>query len=266
MTDVFDPERRRFVQVAGTGLMGLMAGCTQKPSSDTGTGGPGGITDTGTGTAGGDTATVGGDTAAGGDTATTGGDTATAGGDTGTEVPPEPEVCTVTESDNEGPFWREDIPIRDDFDLYGDPGPSLTLSGKVTDVDCVPIAGAVIEFWHSDPTPVAVGDLTPADTVGYDTSSGQYKYYGQFATDANGNYSVHTKKPGWYLDGTEFRPSHIHAKVFVGGVEQLTTQIYFQGDPFIAGDSMAFDAVGRIISLSEDSSGALTGEFDITLA
>ena len=86
------------------------------------------------------------------------------------------------------------------------------------------------------------------------------------ATDGDGNYSVHTKKPGWYLDGSAFRPSHIHAKVYVNGVERLTTQIYFEGDPYIAGDSMAFDAGDRIIPLAEDASGALTGTFDITLA
>ena len=128
----------------------------------------------------------------------------------------------------------------------------------------MPIADAVIEMWHGDPTTVAAEDLTAADSVGYDTGSAEMRYYGQFSTDAEGRYSFHSKKPGWYLNGSVFRPSHIHVKVYVGGEERLTTQLYFRGDPYIAGDPWATDA--RSISLTTSSTGAATGEFDFTMA
>ena len=63
-----------------------------------------------------------------------------------------------------------------------------------------------------------------------------------------------------------FRPSHIHAKVYVDGVERLTTQLYFVGDPFIAADPWASGAPLRWIATSEGAPGELTGEFDFTLA
>ena len=122
-------------------------------------------------------------------------------------------------------------------------------------------------MWHADPTTVAAEDLRPSDTVGYDNTSTEKKYYGQFATDSEGRYSMHTKKPGWYLNGGVFRPSHIHVKVYVGGIEQLTTQLYFEGDPFIPGDPWASDssASGRIVRLTADPTGARSGVMNFTV-
>ena len=75
-----------------------------------------------------------------------------------------------------------------------------------------------------------------------------------------------TKKPGWYLNGENFRPSHIHVRVYVQGVKRLTTQLYFENDPFIAGDPWASAAPERVVAVSADSLGQLSGTFNFSLS
>ena len=55
-------------------------------------------------------------------------------------------------------------------------------------------------------------------------------------TDAHGRYAIRTLVPGRYLNGKRYRPSHIHVKLRAKGREELTTQLYFDGDPYIDGD------------------------------
>ena len=43
--------------------------------------------------------------------------------------------------------------------------------------------------------------------------------------------------PGHYLNGARYRPAHLHVKVHVAGAERLTTQLYFEGDPYNEGDA-----------------------------
>ena len=127
-----------------------------------------------------------------------------------------------------------------------------------------PLAGAIVEIWHAYPSLVSAEDLANDDSVDYDHTSDEMEYRGQMATDDKGEYSFHTLKPGWYLNGSAFRPSHIHVKIWVKGVEQLTTQLYFEGDPFIDADPWAKQALE--VSLSEDASGALSGNYDFSVA
>ena len=297
MTRVEYQSRRHFIVLTGTGLVGLLSGCAKKNSDDdesgrwgsgssSGEGGTGSTSSGGTeggGTEGG--GTEGGGTESGGtetggaetglvddgsttDTGSEGGDTgmSTGGGteDTGSpegEVPP--ETCDATDDDIEGPFYRSDAPVRSDLDLYGDPGTVFLLSGFVLDRDCNPIADAVVEIWHADPTAVPVDELTSTDSVDYDNSSAEMRYRGQIGTDADGRYAFRTKKPGWYLNGPRFRPMHFHMKVWVGGVERLTTQLYFEGDPYIEGDAWA--SLDRALAVVTEGVGVESARFDFTL-
>ena len=56
-------------------------------------------------------------------------------------------------------------------------------------------------------------------------------------------------------------------KLYVGGAERLTTQLYFEGDPYIPMDTWASDpdAEHRTIALTEDPDGALRGVMVFTL-
>jgi protocatechuate 3,4-dioxygenase beta subunit len=89
------------------------------------------------------------------------------------------------------------------------------------------------------------------------------QYRGQMAADDLGRFSFHTLKPGRYLNGARFRPSHIHVKIWVDGRELKTTQLYFEGDPFIEGDAFVVD--GLILSLAGDESTGQTGSFDFSV-
>ncbi len=64
-------------------------------------------------------------------------------------------------------------------------------------------------------------------------------------------------RPGWYLNGPQYRPAHLHVKVWVRGVERLTTQLYFEGDPFNDADAWFNPAM----ALAPDASGSATIDF-----
>ncbi|MEM7157479.1 MAG: hypothetical protein AAF799_31845 [Myxococcota bacterium] len=142
-------------------------------------------------------------------------------------------VCEATDPDIEGPFYRPDIPIRDNLDLYDDPGDPLVLQGRVLNEACTPVANAVVELWQASPRPPG---SKPGDLDGTYDDTADYRYYGQVATNERGEYSFTTLMPGWYLNGAEYRPAHLHMKVWVRGTELLNTQLYFEGDPFNEGD------------------------------
>ncbi len=177
-----DASRRTFLGWIGLGLSGVVLGCKPDSDSDSEEG---------------DT-----DTDADSDT------------DTDTDADTDVEACEPTSRDVEGPYWVEGVPVREELDLYGDVGRRITLDGLLRDVDCLPIAGAVVEIWHCN------------DAGDYDNDSPDMRYRGQTATASDGTYRFHTVLPGIYPG----RPRHIHLKVWVGGVERLTTQIYFEED------------------------------------
>jgi hypothetical protein len=77
--------------------------------------------------------------------------------------------------------------------------------------------------------------------------------------------------PGKYLNGSQYRPSHIHFKITPPGFPTLITQLYFQGDPDIPADAAAsitsgtFDATNRIIPIALNSQGDYEGTWDIAI-
>ena len=161
------------------------------------------------------------------------------------------DPCVVTDDNIEGPYYVSDAPVRSDLDLYGDKGTGLTVSGRVLDGDCNPIEGAVLEIWHADPS------------AEYDEGSSEMRYRGQMATDAAGTYSFSTLVPGHYLNGDAYRPAHIHAKLWVGTAELLTTQLYFRDDPYNADDP--FIEASLIMDFTTSPKGDRVAVFDFIL-
>lgn len=137
--------------------------------------------------------------------------------------------CTPTASNIEGPFYVTDSPERSDFRLWNEEGVEVTLSGRVVTGDCsTPLEGAIVEFWHASPT----GE--------YDNTSSEMRYRGAIQVDSDGAYQLETLLPGRYLNGTQYRPHHIHVKIWNSdGVEVLTTQLYFKGDEYLECDGFA---------------------------
>ncbi|MCH8317175.1 MAG: twin-arginine translocation pathway signal protein [Bacteroidetes bacterium] len=163
--------------------------------------------------------------------------------------------CT-TSDDILGPFYKENAPTRTDLNVNNQTGTQLKISGTVFGEDCkTPLKNAKIEIWHA------------SDSGDYDNSSSDFEYRGTVYSDSNGKYNFATVVPGRYLNGSTFRPSHIHFKITASGHKELVTQLYFQGDPYIDSDPWASeeDAEERIITLSEDSNGNKSGTFDIKM-
>lgn len=137
-------------------------------------------------------------------------------------VPADAMVCAPTAENIEGPFFRRGAPSRADLRGPATPGMALAIQGRVLDTSCRPLAGAVIDVWHAD----ARGE--------YDNEG--WNLRGRITSDAHGNWRVDSIIPGRYLNGSRYRPRHVHVKLAAKGHAPLTTQLYFPGDEYNHGD------------------------------
>lgn len=163
--------------------------------------------------------------------------------------------CDPTTDDILGPYYLAGSPVTTLVALPNEPGTRLFISGTVLSSDCItPVPGATIEVWQAN------------DAAVYDTSPA-FKLRATFQSDANGQYAFETIVPGAYLNGAQYRPKHIHFRVNKPGFPELITQLYFEGDPYIAADPWASqaDAALRIIPLNTLGGGEQEGVFDIVL-
>lgn len=129
------------------------------------------------------------------------------------------QECGLTDSNLEGPFYRSGAPLRSVL-ASGLPGVPLVVRGHVL-AGCR-AAPAELDVWQANTT----GD--------YDNAG--FTLRGRMRTDDDGAFRFETIVPGHYLNGPQYRPAHIHVKVRTPGRPELTTQLYFQGDPYNAID------------------------------
>jgi hypothetical protein len=82
-------------------------------------------------------------------------------------------------------------------------------------------------------------------------------YRGSYFADEDGSYSFNTIIPGRYLNGSQFRPAHLHFRITARGHSSRITQLYFAEDPYIENDPWAShpDAEHRILELEEVGEG-----------
>ncbi len=172
-----------------------------------------------------------------------------------------PEVtCDPTTLDyyGAGPFYTPNAPFLESGQLAATnaPGQRLILSGVVRNLDCSQvIPDTLIDIWHAD------------DSGAYDNSG--FNMRGQTHSNGQGFYLFETILPGKYLNGNQYRPSHIHFRITPPGFDTLITQLYFAGDTDIPNDAAAsitsgtYDATERIVPLVENSDGKLEGTWDI---
>lgn len=171
-------------------------------------------------------------------------------------------ACEKTTLDyyGQGPFYSANPPTINNGQLAttSETGKRLIISGRVMNLDCTEvIPNAVVDVWHAN------------DAGAYDNTG--FNLRGKFLTNAQGFYLFETIKPGKYLNGSQYRPSHIHFKITPPGSATLVTQLYFKGDTDIEKDAAAsiksgsFDAQHRIIELKENTEGKLEGTWDIAM-
>ncbi len=171
------------------------------------------------------------------------------------------KVCDETTRDayGQGPFYTAGAPTIQSNQLATptEPGTKLTISGRIYDLGCLTvIPNTTLDIWHAN------------DNGAYDNSG--FTLRGKTTSNSQGYYVFETIKPGLYLNGPTYRPSHIHFKITPPGFSTLTTQLYFAGDPYIPTDHAAsmtsgtFDATDRIIPLTNNA-GNLEGVWDIVI-
>ncbi|GGU97114.1 dioxygenase [Kitasatospora herbaricolor] len=144
----------------------------------------------------------------------------------------------------EGPYFKPNSPLRTSLVTAGTPGTPLTVSGYVFGRACLPIAGALLDFWQADVNGTY-------DNVGFTFRGHQF-------TDAQGAFSLTTIVPGLYPGRTR----HIHVKVQAPGRPILTTQLYFPGEPRNSTDTIYDPAL--LMTVQQVGSGRL-GSFDFVL-
>lgn len=171
----------------------------------------------------------------------------------------------------EGPYYLEGAEFTGpdgDIASNDEPGIHLMISGQITNATTgEPVPDAVLDFWQTD------------DAAIYDIEG--YHLRGKVRADASGRYKARTVKPAGYAIGTaetptadliealgrkRVRPAHIHLKVFADGFRDLTTQIFFAGDPMLQSDAIFSVTDNLVVDPRMDPSGERGSfEFDIAL-
>jgi hydroxyquinol 1,2-dioxygenase len=152
----------------------------------------------------------------------------------------------ATESTVLGPFFvaaAPELPLGTDISP-GIAGEPMFISGRVSDPDGRPIAGAVIDTWHSDDD--GYYDVQKLDEIGH------LAMRARFRTDADGRFHYRTIKPAAYPiphDGPvgrmleaqgrhPWRPAHVHFMIGAPGYETLVTHVFEAGDQYLDSDSV----------------------------
>jgi protocatechuate 3,4-dioxygenase, beta subunit len=141
-------------------------------------------------------------------------------------------------------FGRDELgPLDNDLILNyaksGEPiGERTIVHGRVLDGNGRPVPNTLVEVWQAN----AGGRYRHTNDTYIAPIDPNFGGCGRTITDDNGHYAFRTVKPGAYPfrnHVNSWRPAHIHFSVFGSGFAQrLITQMYFEGDPLLAMDSI----------------------------
>ena len=152
----------------------------------------------------------------------------------------------TTEETVLGPFHVADAPHRQNGDnvCLDGKGEPMVVTGRVTDTEGRPIAGALLDVWAAN------------DEGFYDVQQKgvqpDMNLRGIFTADQDGRYWFRSVKPRFYPipdDGTvgqllkalgrhPNRPAHIHYIVGAKGYDPITTHIFVPDDPYLHSDAV----------------------------
>lgn len=178
---------------------------------------------------------------------------------------------SVTESTVLGPFHVADAPLRqmgDNINLDGK-GEPLFMSGHVLDASGAPVAGAILDIWHSN----AEGFYD----VQQPGVQPDFNLRGRFTTGADGRYWFRSIRPEYYpipYDGTvgkmlekmkrhPYRPAHIHFIVSAPGYEPVTTHVFVRGGEYLESDAVFGVKESLIIDFARHDNPQRAKELDI---
>ncbi len=147
----------------------------------------------------------------------------------GTAPPPMPPAgFRPTTGQVAGPFYRPGAPYRAKTTAPFERGTVMVLSGRVWGFDSKrPLPGATIDVWHVD----VDGHYSPGE--------GDFRNRARLVSSETGEYEIEMIRPVAYQPGPgSWRCAHLHLVAAAPGYRQLTTEIYFPGDPHQATDSL----------------------------
>ena len=152
-------------------------------------------------------------------------------------------AAALTPRQTEGPFYPIDEQVDKDMDLTLIDGHSeiaegetILVRGCVLDTGGQPLDDVLVDIWQAN----HFGRYSHPDDNSAAPLDPNFQGWGLTKTNVDGMYGLKTIKPGAYqipaADGSGQRCRHIHFKVSRPGFEDLTTQMYFDGDPLIDQD------------------------------
>ena len=117
-------------------------------------------------------------------------------------------------------------------------GETLRFSGTVRSLEGSPLAGAMLDVWQANGNK-EYSFVHPGIP--------EYNLRGKFLADGEGRFEFESVVPSPYtvpdagatgqllaaLGRLPWRPAHVHFKITHPDAQELTTQIYFEGDPWI---------------------------------
>ncbi len=138
-----------------------------------------------------------------------------------------------------GEFGALDNDLILNYAKSGEPiGERTIVHGRVLDGNGRPVANTLVEIWQAN----AGGRYRHKNDTYLAPIDPNFGGCGRTITDQDGHYAFRTVKPGAYPfrnHVNSWRPAHIHFSVFGSGFAQrLITQMYFEGDPLLAMDSI----------------------------
>lgn len=181
---------------------------------------------------------------------------------------------TLTPANPEGPFYPKHKQLDKDADLTLIEGHTKTahgdiirITGHVLDENGQPVEGALVDIWQAN----AHGRYHHEDDPNTAPRDPDFQGWGMVKTDADGNYSFTTIKPGAYpVDDEWSRPPHIHYKVSRRGYHELITQMYFADETLNDKDqllqSVEADERALLVVSFQEVDGVQSGHFPVILA
>jgi protocatechuate 3,4-dioxygenase beta subunit len=185
-------------------------------------------------------------------------------------------LAAATPQQTEGPFFPPGVPVESDFDLTRLEGHAARAGGRVVEIqgqvraeDGTPLAGALLHVWQANQH----GRYAHPDDPNPAPLDPHFQGYARLLADADGAWRVRTIVPGAYpVNRGWSRPPHVHFKVSHPGYRELTTQMYFAGEPLNAVDRLlnALDAAEQaqvLVAFEPGRAGGIPeGRFDLVLA
>ncbi len=171
----------------------------------------------------------------------------------------------ATETTVLGPFYQQNAPahgLGEDIS-NGMIGEKLLVEGTVSRIDGTPIAGAVVDSWHTD----GDGFYDVQGPAGLEGLAGRAR----FRTDEEGRFWFRSIVPVSYPipdDGPvgdmlkaqgrhPYRPAHVHFMVGHPGCETLITHVFLHGDRYLDSD-VVFGVKDSLIRKLEHQDAGIT--------